>query len=161
MPARSPTRSRSSASKPRRVFVTLGRQELAPLGGAPHHSYLVRSVDPVDPPLDVPDARYILDRGPFGIAAERTLLAEHRIDAVLAKNSGGDATYAKIAAARELGIEVVLVRRPAAQRRRDRRERRGGGDAGRSSAASCGEARRVDQRRSFAALDDAASRPSR
>ena len=98
--------------KPRRVFVTLGRQELAPLGAAPQHSYLVRSVDPVDPPLDVPDARYILDRGPFGIAAERTLLAEEKIDAVLAKNSGGDATYAKIAAARDLGIEVVLVRRP-------------------------------------------------
>ena len=96
----------------RRVFVTLGRQELAPLGTAPHHSYLVRSVDPVDPPLEIPDARYIEDRGPFGIAAERALLAEHRIDVVLAKNSGGDATYAKIAAARDLGIEVVLVRRP-------------------------------------------------
>ena len=100
--------------KPRRVFVTLGRQEVAPLGTAPHHSYLVRSVDPVDPPLDLPDARYILDRGPFAIAAERTLLSEAKIDAVLAKNSGGDATYAKIAAARDLGIEVVLVRRPAA-----------------------------------------------
>ena len=112
MPARSPTRSASSARQSRRVFVTLGRQELAPLGAAPHHSYLVRSVDPVDPPLDIPDARYILDRGPFGIAAERTLLSENRIDAVLAKNSGGDATYAKIAAARDLGIEVVLVRRP-------------------------------------------------
>jgi precorrin-6A/cobalt-precorrin-6A reductase len=98
--------------KPRRVFVTLGRQELAPLGTAPHHSYLVRSVDPVDPPLDIPDARYIQDRGPFGVAAERVLLSENRIDAILAKNSGGDATYAKIAAARDLGVEVVLVRRP-------------------------------------------------
>ena len=98
------------------MFVTLGRQELAPLGSAPHHSYLVRSVDPVDPPLDVPDAHYILERGPFGVAAERKLLADHRIDAVLAKNSGGDATYAKIAAARELGIEVVLVRRPPRDR---------------------------------------------
>ena len=98
--------------KARRVFVTLGRQDLAPLGAGPQHSYLVRSVDPVDPPLDVPEARYILGRGPFGIAAERTLLAEEKIDAVLAKNSGGEATYAKIAAARDLGIEVVLVRRP-------------------------------------------------
>ena len=52
------------------------------------------------------------DRGPFAVAAERTLLSENKIDAVLAKNSGGDATYAKIAAARDLGIEVVLVRRP-------------------------------------------------
>ena len=98
--------------KPRRVFVALGRQELAPLGAAPHHSYLVRSVDPVEPPLDIPDARYIRDRGPFAVAAERALLSENKIDAVLAKNSGGDATYAKIAAARDLGVEVVLVRRP-------------------------------------------------
>jgi precorrin-6A/cobalt-precorrin-6A reductase len=100
----------------RRVFVTLGRQELAPLVGATHHSYVVRSVDPVDPPIEVPQAHYILDRGPFGLAAERKLLTDHRIDAVLAKNSGGDATYAKIEAARELGIEVVLVRRPPRDR---------------------------------------------
>lgn len=99
----------------RRVFVTLGRQELAPLSSAPHHSYLVRSVDPVDPPLVVPDVRYIQARGPFETAAERDLLAGEKIDVVLAKNSGGDATYAKIEAARELGIEVVLVRRPERQ----------------------------------------------
>lgn len=97
----------------RRVFVTLGRQELQPLSAAPHHSYLVRSVDPVDPPLEVPDARYIQARGPFVFDAERELLAGEGIDAVLAKNSGGAATYAKIQAARALGIEVVLVRRPA------------------------------------------------
>ena len=96
----------------RRVFVTLGRQELQPLSDAPHHSYLVRSVDPIDPPLSVPDARYIRARGPFVLDAERELLANEKIEAVLAKNSGGEATYAKIAAARELGIEVVLVRRP-------------------------------------------------
>jgi precorrin-6A/cobalt-precorrin-6A reductase len=98
--------------KPRRVFVALGRQELAPLSTAPHHSYLVRSVDPVDPPLAVPDARYICARGPFELAAERELLAGEKIDALVAKNSGGAATYAKIEASRELGIEVILVRRP-------------------------------------------------
>lgn len=96
----------------RNVFVTLGRQELAPLSSAPHHSYLVRSVDPVDPPLGVPEVRYIQARGPFALDAERELLAGEKIDAILAKNSGGEATYAKIEAARELGIEVVLVRRP-------------------------------------------------
>jgi precorrin-6A/cobalt-precorrin-6A reductase len=99
-------------SDARRVFVTLGRQELAPLSGAPHHSYLIRSVDPVDPPLAVPDARYIHARGPFALDQERELLSGEGIDVVLAKNSGGAATYAKIAAARDLGVEVVLVRRP-------------------------------------------------
>jgi precorrin-6A/cobalt-precorrin-6A reductase len=98
--------------KQRRVFVALGRQEVEALADAPHHAYLVRSVDPIDPPLDLPDVRYICQRGPFQLAAERKLLKGAKIEVVLAKNSGGDASYPKIAAARELGIEVVLVKRP-------------------------------------------------
>jgi precorrin-6A/cobalt-precorrin-6A reductase len=70
-------------------------------------------VDPVQPPLAVPHARYIEERGPFGETEERTLLAGHAIEAVVAKNSGGAATYGKIAAARSLGIPVLLIRRPA------------------------------------------------
>ena len=102
-----------------------------------------------------PMPRYILARGPFAESRRaRAACRRHGIDAIVAKNSGGDATYGKIAAARDLGIEVVLVRRPERRRRRDRRQRRGGVAAGRSSAASCGEARRVDQRRPSAALDD-------
>lgn len=98
----------------RRVFLALGRQEIAPFEAAPQHSYLIRSVDPIEPPLDVPNAIYILARGPFGEADEYRLLQEHRIDAIVAKNSGGAATYGKIAAARALGIEVFLFRRPGA-----------------------------------------------
>lgn len=97
---------------PRRVFLALGRQELGPFEAAPQHAYLVRSVDPVEPPLAVPDATYLLDRGPFREEDEAALLAKHRIDAIVAKNSGGSATYGKIAAARRLSIEVVLIRRP-------------------------------------------------
>ena len=98
--------------KPRRVFVALGRQELAPLLRVPQHFYLIRSVDPVEPPLDLPHADYVLARGPFPEEAERDLLLSRRIDSILAKNSGGDAVYGKIAAARALGIEVIMVRRP-------------------------------------------------
>jgi precorrin-6A/cobalt-precorrin-6A reductase len=97
---------------PRKVFLALGRQELAPFEDAPQHSYLIRSVDPVAPPLAVPDATYILARGPFSEADDRALLETHGIDAIVAKNSGGPATYGKIAAARALGIEVFLIRRP-------------------------------------------------
>ncbi|MFN4271430.1 MAG: cobalt-precorrin-6A reductase [Aliihoeflea sp.] len=96
----------------RRVLVTLGRQELAPLCSQPQHFYLIRSVDPVDPPLDLPRAQFLLARGPFAEDDERRLLRDRRIDAILSKNSGGAATYGKIAAARELGIEIVMVRRP-------------------------------------------------
>lgn len=99
---------------PRRVFVTLGRQELESLVSVPEHFYLIRSVDPVEPPLDLPDADYLLARGPFPEEAECELLLSQRIDAILAKNSGGGATYGKIAAARALGIEVIMVRRPPA-----------------------------------------------
>jgi precorrin-6A/cobalt-precorrin-6A reductase len=99
-------------SAARRVFLALGRKELAPFVSAPQHHYLVRSVDPVEPPLAVPHATYLTGRGPFGEAQDRALLVAHGIDVVVAKNSGGPATYGKIAAARALELPVVLLRRP-------------------------------------------------
>lgn len=99
---------------PRRVFLALGRQELAPFEAAPTHFYLIRSVDPIEPPLAVPDAAYILGRGPFGEADELGLLRHWRIDTIVCKNSGGTATYAKLAAARKLGADVLMFRRPEA-----------------------------------------------
>jgi precorrin-6A/cobalt-precorrin-6A reductase len=105
---------RAIGQTPRRVFVTLGRNELKPFHDAPQHYYLIRSVDPVDPPLPLPHVGYVTGRGPFGEADDQALMAAHRIDLVVAKNSGGTATYGKIAAARVLGIDVVMLRRPAA-----------------------------------------------
>jgi len=99
---------------PRRVFVTLGRNELTPFKDAPQHHYLIRSVDPVDPPLPLPHANYVTGRGPFSEADDHTLMTAHGIEVVIAKNSGGAATYGKIAAARALGIAVITLRRPPA-----------------------------------------------
>lgn len=99
-------------NKPRRVFLALGRQELLPFEAAPQHHYIIRSVDPVEPPLAVPDAQYILARGPFDQAAEQAMLSRNRIDAIVSKNSGGSATYGKIEAARARHIEVLMFRRP-------------------------------------------------
>jgi precorrin-6A/cobalt-precorrin-6A reductase len=96
----------------RRVFLTLGRKELAPFMDAPQHYYLVRSVDPVEPPLAVPSASYVVARGPFTEAGDRALLTAHAIEIVVAKNSGGNATYGKIAAARALALPVVMLQRP-------------------------------------------------
>jgi precorrin-6A/cobalt-precorrin-6A reductase len=98
---------------PRCVFLTLGRKELRPFAAAPQHFYLVRTVDPVDPPLAVPHVQYITARGPFSEAGDRALLERHRIDSIVAKNSGGTATYGKIAAARALGLPVIMLKRPA------------------------------------------------
>lgn len=105
---------RALGPQPRRVFLALGRQEIAPFAGAPQHRYLIRSIDPVDPPLEVPHAHYILSRGPFTEAQDMALLQTHAIEIIVAKNSGGTATYSKIAAARQLGIPVLLLRRPPA-----------------------------------------------
>jgi precorrin-6A/cobalt-precorrin-6A reductase len=97
----------------RRVFVALGRKEIAAFAAAPQHRYLFRSVDPFNPPLAVPHATYITARGPFSEAEERKLLLAHDIEIVIGKNSGGRATYGKIAAARALGLQVILLARPA------------------------------------------------
>ena len=97
---------------PRNVFLALGRNEIAAFEAAPQHRYLVRSVDPVAPPLAVPQATYIRARGPFREEDDRALLETHDIDVVVSKNSGGAAAYGKIAAARALGIDVILLCRP-------------------------------------------------
>jgi precorrin-6A/cobalt-precorrin-6A reductase len=95
----------------RRVFLALGRQEIDTLGWAPEHFYLVRSIEPItDRHLD--DAVYIEARGPFREENERALMLAHAIDTVVARNSGGEAGYGKIAAARALGLEVILIGRP-------------------------------------------------
>jgi precorrin-6A/cobalt-precorrin-6A reductase len=97
---------------PRRVFLALGRSDIGCFAQAPQHFYLVRSVEPVDPPLAVPRAAFVTGRGPFTEADDRGLLSAHAIDVVVAKNSGGSATHGKIAAARALGLAVMLLRRP-------------------------------------------------
>ncbi|PZM16470.1 cobalt-precorrin-6A reductase [Rhizobium tubonense] len=99
---------------PRRVFLAIGRQEAHAADAAPIHHYLVRSVDAVDPPLLAPDVNYLLARGPFELNGELRLLRDNRIDVIITKNSGGAATYAKIEAARLLGIEVMMVERASA-----------------------------------------------
>ncbi|MFT3999003.1 MAG: cobalt-precorrin-6A reductase [Rhizobium sp.] len=96
---------------PLRVFLATGRQEAHQANAAPHHHYWVRSVDPVEPPLTAPHVDYIHGRAPFRLEDELDLLKRHAIDVVVAKNSGGDATYAKIEAARRLGIKVIMVER--------------------------------------------------
>ena len=100
--------------QPRRVLLTIGQQELAPFAAAPWHDYLIRSVEPPPPALLPPGARTFTARGPFAEADERRLLRDERIQAIVTKNSGGAATAAKLAAARALGVEVIMVARPPA-----------------------------------------------
>lgn len=96
----------------RRVFLTTGRLGLAAFAGLTGLRFLVRSVEPPEPPLP-PDTRVILARGPFTVPDETELLRAHRIDVLVTKDSGGEATAAKLTAARDLGLPVLIVRRPA------------------------------------------------
>ncbi|MEG4996398.1 cobalt-precorrin-6A reductase [Microcoleus sp. B4-D4] len=95
-----------------RVFLTIGRQELAEFAGLDAIWFLMRAIDPPAPNTPVPNGKLLLARGPFTLEDERELLLEYQIDTIVSKNSGGGATYAKIVAARELGISVVMVQRP-------------------------------------------------
>jgi precorrin-6A/cobalt-precorrin-6A reductase len=96
---------------PRRVFLALGRQEVAGFAAAPQHRYLIRSVDPFAPPM--PDCVCVTARGPFALADEARLLEEHRIEVIVCKNSGGAASVAKLEAARAMRLPVLMLARPA------------------------------------------------
>ncbi len=89
----------------------MGGLQLAAFAAAPQHHYLVRTIDPPDVTA-LPDHRLILARGPFTVDDEIALMREAGIDVLVTKNSGGKATAAKLAAARALGIEVIMVERP-------------------------------------------------
>ncbi|WP_262027043.1 cobalt-precorrin-6A reductase [Microvirga sp. Mcv34] len=103
---------RALGEAPRRVFLTVGRLELAPFAAAPQHTYLVRTIEPIGEALPVPNVVAVQDRAPFHEDAERMLMQRERVEVVVTKNSGGSATYPKIAAARSLGLPVVVVARP-------------------------------------------------
>ncbi len=93
-----------------RIFLTIGRQELKAFADLGSLWFLMRMITPPDPPI--PPGEVILQQGPFTIAAEKQLMQAHGIEAIVSKNSGGNATYAKIIAARELGLPVVMIPRP-------------------------------------------------
>jgi precorrin-6A/cobalt-precorrin-6A reductase len=96
---------------PARVFLAIGKQNLNGFAFKPHH-YLLRLVDaPLNPPL--PDCTVILARGPFDVACDKALLLQHNITHIVAKNAGGAGAEAKLTAAREIGLPVILIDRPA------------------------------------------------
>lgn len=97
---------------PARVFLAIGRQNLAPFAACPQHHYLLRLVDAA-PDLPLPQAEVVLARGPFTVEGDRSLMQAHGITHVVAKNAGGSGAAGKLAAARALGLPVILIDRPA------------------------------------------------
>ncbi len=96
----------------KRVLMAVGRQELAPFAALDDIWFLIRSVEAPEPMPEFKQYELLLSRGPFNVAGERALLRDKLIDMIVCKNSGGKATQAKLIAARELGIQVIMKRRP-------------------------------------------------
>jgi precorrin-6A/cobalt-precorrin-6A reductase len=96
----------------RHVFLGIGRQHLQAFAAHQQHRYLIRLVDPPCDPLPLPNVEVIVARGPFDYAGDRAMLEAFRADIVVARNAGGNAAVAKIEAARDLALPVVMIRRP-------------------------------------------------
>lgn len=94
-----------------RVFLTTGRSgiEAFRAGSA---WFLIRAVTAPDPAVLPAKHTLMLSRGPYRYADEHALLAGHRVEALVTKNSGGTLTSGKLDAARDLGVEVVMIDRP-------------------------------------------------
>ncbi|APW36576.1 cobalt-precorrin-6A reductase [Rhodoferax koreense] len=99
-------------TQPARVFLAIGRQQVAPFLARGQHWYLLRLVDPA-PELAGLHGEILLARGPFTAAGDQALMQAHGITQVVAKNAGGTGAEAKLQAARALGLPVILIDRPA------------------------------------------------
>lgn len=95
------------------IFLAIGRQHLADFAAKPQHHYLARLVDRPTSPLPLRHISAVIARGPFDRAGDLALMRQHRIELLVAKNGGGAGARAKIDAARELSLPVVMIDRPS------------------------------------------------
>lgn len=96
----------------RRALLTIGAGEAAAFAGIENVRFVVRLIGA--PPQGLPLRHYeiVTGRGPFTLAEERHLIERNAIDVLVCKASGGSATEAKLAAAREASLPVIMIRRP-------------------------------------------------
>jgi len=95
-----------------RVFLTIGRREISTFAGKSDRWFLMRLLEPPPAETKLPPGTILYGRPPFTVEQERHWMQHYRIDTLVSKNSGGTATYAKIQAAQELGLPVVMVEQP-------------------------------------------------
>jgi len=102
--------------QPAQVFLAIGKQNLDAFATKPQHRYLLRLVDPG--PVPLPQAHIVIARGPFDVTGDKALMQSHAITHIVAKNAGGTGAQAKLTAARDLHLPVILIDRPALPARR-------------------------------------------
>jgi precorrin-6A/cobalt-precorrin-6A reductase len=100
------------ASMGRRVWLTVGSGDLAAFVELSDTWFLIRRVEPPSRPIQLSEFKLILGRGPFALAEERRLIADYRIDVLVCRASGGAGGEAKLTAAREASLPVVMIARP-------------------------------------------------
>lgn len=94
------------------VLLAIGRVHLEAFAPNSQHHYVLRLVDPPEHPLPFPNATILVDRGPFSVEGDRALMEAHRIELIVSKNAGGTGAIAKIQAARDLGLPIIMIDRP-------------------------------------------------
>jgi precorrin-6A/cobalt-precorrin-6A reductase len=94
-----------------RVLLALGSQYIGVFASRDDVHFVVRMIDKPNEPLALPDHALVLGRPGDTAAVETMLLIAHSITHIVCRNSGGTAAYAKIEAARQLGLPVIMVGR--------------------------------------------------
>lgn len=94
-----------------RAFLALGRQYLSAFEMRDDCHFVIRMVDPPQKTLGFRDFELILGKPSGDPRSETELLNRYRITHLVCRNSGGNAGYGKILAARELALPVVMIRR--------------------------------------------------
>jgi precorrin-6A/cobalt-precorrin-6A reductase len=94
------------------VFLATGRQTLEAFAGLADCRLICRQIDPPDGPFPFPNGAYLLGRPPFSIADEVGQFTRLGVDWLVVKDAGGAASRTKLDAARDLGLPVLMIRRP-------------------------------------------------
>jgi precorrin-6A/cobalt-precorrin-6A reductase len=93
------------------VFLTIGRKGIQPFISRADLAGVVRMIEPPSEPIP-PNWKLVLERPPFTVDDELSLMRQYDITVLVSKNAGGEQTSAKLVAARRLRVAAVIIERP-------------------------------------------------
>ena len=93
------------------VLLALGKHHLKPFESRPDCYFFIRMVDPPDDKPNLGPHEIIIGKPSLLWQEEADLMTRRKIDTIVCRNSGGDGAYAKIIAARELKLPVIILDR--------------------------------------------------
>ncbi|TPP12117.1 cobalt-precorrin-6A reductase [Rhizobium glycinendophyticum] len=93
------------------VFLALGRQYLDAFETRGDCRFIIRMVDAPEAALPIQDYTLVLGKPASDAVREADLFTAHGVTHLVCRNSGGPAGYAKLIAARQLGLPVIMLER--------------------------------------------------